>query len=72
LTRAPPTGRLVAGDPLDFRPGPRGVDRAYFLLFMTLLLVLPSPARRPTGAASGLKRPERKIRRWRLSWFGWI
>jgi hypothetical protein len=45
------------------------VGQAYFLLFMTLLLVLPSPARRPTGAASGLKRPERKIRRWRLSWY---
>ena len=67
LTRNTPTGRLVASDPLGFRPGPRGGGQAYFLLFMTLLLVLPSPARRPTGAASGLKRPERKIRRWRLS-----
>jgi len=54
LTRNPPTGRLAASDPLGFRPGPRGVGQAYFLLFMTLLLVLPSPARRPTGAASGL------------------
>ncbi len=69
LTRNPPTGRLVASDPLGFRPGPRGGDQAYFLLFMTLLLVLPSPTRRPIGAASGLKRPERKIRRWRLSFY---
>jgi hypothetical protein len=28
------------------------VGQAYFLLFMTLLLVLPSPTRRPIGAAS--------------------
>ena len=67
LARNPPTGRLVVSDPPDFRPGPRGMGQAYFLLFMTLLPVLPGPTRRPIGAASGLKRPERKIRRWRLS-----
>ena len=44
LTRKPPTGRLVASDPLDFRAGPRGEDLPYFLLFMTLLLVTqPDP-----------------------------
>ena len=53
LARNPPTGRLIVSDPLDFRPDPRGMGQAYFLLFMTLLLVLPSPTRRPIGAASG-------------------
>ena len=53
LTRNPPTGRLVTSDPLGFRACPRGEDVPYFLLFMTLLLVLPSPTRRPIGAASG-------------------
>ena len=44
LTRKPPTGRLVASDPLDFRAGPRGEELPYFLLFMTLLLVTqPDP-----------------------------
>jgi hypothetical protein len=66
LVRNPPTGRLVADEPLGFRALPRGEEAPLAHVNDSAVDCSTRPMSKPVRSPAGVRRLERNARRWRL------